>query len=116
MKNGLTREDSVAIIKSIDLIGVTMCLDLDGTPAPRNVREDIVAMLGVIRSQIAMSYGLNIDPRECLDGIFGAKNSSPSSDDQFLLESLDAVFGTEDNRPSPAEVADAILRDLNDNP
>jgi hypothetical protein len=93
MKNGLSREDSVAIVKSIDLIGVTMCLDLDGTPTPRNVREDIVSMLGVIRTQIAMSYGLNIDPSECLDAVFGAK----------------------DNLPSPAEVADAILRDL-DNP
>lgn len=94
MQNGLSKANTVELVQALDLVGITMCLAQDRRePLPLEVESALITMLGEIRQRLANSYGLVI---------------CPSS----------SVFGNpvRDNC-SPADVADEILRDLdNDDP
>ena len=86
---GISKTQAFELVQSIDLIGMTMCLDAQ-SPAPPHVKEATILMLGSIRAMLADAYGINLDPKE-------------------------SIFGTDDavkRTFSASEVADEIFKDL----
>ena len=93
MKNGMSKANTVEVVQAIDLIGMTLCLaQQNKEPMPAEVEASVILMLGEIRRRIADSYGLNINP---INSVFGDP----------IRENC-----------TPADVADEILRDLDNDP
>lgn len=92
MKNGygLTKAQTMEMVQSIDLVGLTLCLSQSNNQLPpKEVQSALITMLGVVRHQLAMSYGIDIDPCAVARGEVDLRSQM-----------------------TPAEVADEILRDL----
>ena len=88
--NGLTKAQTIDIVQSIDLIGMSLCLaEQTQTMPPPRVQSALITMLGVVREQLALSYGICIDPVAVLHGETDLRSHM-----------------------TPADVADEIFRDL----
>jgi hypothetical protein len=91
--NGLTKVETLEMLKNIDLIGLTLTMEqMTGTPAPATVKESLILLLGNVRFQLEKSYNLNITSMETT----GLGPKQPSK-----------------HHTTPSEAAEGILRDLN---
>jgi len=90
--NGLTKVETLELLKSVDLIGLTLTMEqMTGNPIPANIKDHLIVLLGDVRFQLAKSFDLNISSMETT-GI-----DSPTK-----------------HHTTPAEVADKIVSDLKD--
>jgi hypothetical protein len=65
MPNGLTKVETLDLLKNIDLIGLTLTLEqMTGEPTPAKVKDSLIMLLGEVRFQLEKSHGLNITSME----------------------------------------------------
>jgi len=92
MPNGLTKVETLDLLKNIDLIGLTLTLEqMTGEPTPTKIKDSLITLLGEVRSRLEKSYNLNITSMETT----GLGPKQPPK-----------------HHTTPAEAADGILRGL----
>ena len=82
---GLKTHEAADIVNTLDLVGMTLCaMEEHGLP-PAHIQAALIIMVATIRANIESAHGLTIDPTAAM---------------------------RMDRRPSASDVADQILRDL----
>jgi hypothetical protein len=87
MCDTLSRAKAARIVQTLDIVGMTLCHDLDTNQVPMEIRESSIALLRMIRDQIDKTYNLNI---QAIDSVMGdvGKCLTPAEEAELVCEDL----------------------------
>lgn len=91
----MSKKEAIEILQAIDLVGMSISAHANGHKMTPEVEDATIRILGGVRNQIAMTFGIDINP---LDALRESDDSTMDVTGQHYL--------------TPAEAADEILKDL----
>jgi|Laugresu1bdmlbdd_1035124.scaffolds.fasta_scaffold83514_1 hypothetical protein len=84
----LSRAKAARMIQTLDVIGMTLCADCDANPTPENVKQSCIALLRMMRDQVASTYKLEITSLDSLTGDV-SKCLTPAEEAELVCDDLE---------------------------
>lgn len=85
----LSRAKAARMIQTLDVIGLTLCVDCDANPTPDHVKQSCISLLRMLRDDVASTYNLEITTLDSLTGDV-SKCLTPAEEAELVCEDLDA--------------------------
>jgi hypothetical protein len=85
----LSRAKAIRMISSIDMVGMTLCVDTDNGTYNNPVSDHLIAILSFMRRDLCKAYGLTINPLDSIQPDFFVKHLTPAESAELMLDEMD---------------------------
>ena len=89
----LTRAKAARIVTTLDSIALTQILTKNGQTPPEEIQEAIIDLICLIRRDVANCYGLEIDPKRCIDPNVLCDVLTPQETAELMMEEIEEDLG-----------------------